>query len=151
MQKKTKTAIKMVGISILAVASISSAIFWIKQDEQMAPRISFEQLDHAPVKASILPLRNHDILYVKYVFKNAGTLNNNLENHGISNIVAAILFKHIEGMSAEDTMDKLLEFGVRGLCVDAAGDDFEISFQVARKEQGCFRFSKQSFCETYFF
>lgn len=151
MRKKTKAAIKIVGVSVFAMVCISSAIFLIKQDEGRTPRISFEQLDHAPVKASILPLRNHDILYVKCVFKNAGTLNNKLEAHGISNVVAALLFKHLEGMSQEDTADKLEELGIRGFCLDAAGDDFEISFQVAReKAKDVFAFLNKAFVKPTF-
>lgn len=134
MRKRIKTALQTVAISAFAVACISSAIYWIKKDEERAPRISFEQLDHAPVNAAILPLQNHDIVYVKCVFKNAGTLNNSLENHGISNIVAELLLKHIEGMSADDTLDKFVELGARELNVNASGDDFELSFYVQKEK-----------------
>lgn len=151
MRKKTKTALKVTGVSILAVACISVAVFWIKRDEQRAPRISFERLEHAPVEALVLPLRNHDIVYVKCVFKNAGTLNNSIDNHGISNVVATLLLKRINEMSTEDTADRFVELGVRGLSVDASGDDFEISFQVHKaKAKEVFEFLNMAFVTPTF-
>lgn len=134
MRKKTKTALKIIGVSVIAIACISAALFWIKRDEQRAPRICLEQLDHAPVDTFILPLRNHDIIYVKCTFKHAGTLNNSVENHGISNVVATLLLKRINGMSTEDTVDKLVELGARSVDVDGSGDDFELSFQVSKEK-----------------
>ena len=61
MLKKTKTKFTIISIATIALAGAASVIFIMKKDENNS-RIAFIDIDQAPVQASVLPLRNHDII-----------------------------------------------------------------------------------------
>lgn len=141
MQGKNKMRLKIVFASAFVIAGAIGAFFYFKEaeEEKRAPRIAFENVEAAPVEASILPLRNHGVIYVKCIFKNAGVLNNQLHNHGISSVVADLILKRIGDLTPEETTEKLLDGGIRRMSFDASGDNLIISFYIARdKAQDAF-------------
>ncbi len=150
MLKKTKTKFTIISIATIALAGAASVIFIMKKDETTS-RITFIDIDQAPVQASVLPLRNHDVIYVKCIFESAGVLHNKTEKHGISNVVASILFKRINNMSTEETSEKFVELGIRDLSINSSKDDFEISFYVPRDRiREAFKFINSAFVHPTF-
>lgn len=84
------------------------------------------------IDASLINVKNTNVLYFKCKFKNAGILHNSLENHGISVVLGDIIFRRINGLSPAETNNKLRQLGISELRVDANGDDFEISFSLLK-------------------
>ena len=150
MLKRTKTKLTIISVATVALASAVSVIFFMKKDE-MNPRITFKDIDQAPVQASILPLRNHDVIYVKCIFESAGVLHDKIEKHGISNVVASILLRRINNMSIEETAERFIELGIRDLSINSSKDDFEISFFIPKeKAREAFKFINNAFVHPTF-
>lgn len=74
-----------------------------------------------------------DTVYIKCIFKNAGVFHNQPGKHGVSSVVASLLFKRISGLSPNETVEKLHELGIRQLAVYPNHDHLEISFFVDQK------------------
>lgn len=148
MLKKTKLTI--ISITIIALTCVASTVFFMKRDE-IKSHIVFKDIDQVPIQASILPLKNHDVLYVKCIFESAGVLHNKSEKHGISNVVASILFRRINNMSTEETSEKFFKLGVRDLYINTSKDDFEISFFMPKeKSREVFKFINIAFVHPTF-
>ncbi|MDR2646132.1 MAG: insulinase family protein [Holosporaceae bacterium] len=84
------------------------------------------------VKAYQIQMKSNNVLYMKCRFKNAGVLHNSSTKHGLSVIVGDLLCRKINGLSPEETTDKLRELGVEKLSILTVEDDFIISFYVLK-------------------
>lgn len=84
------------------------------------------------IDASLINVKNTNVLYFKCKFKNAGILHNQLNNHGISVVLSDIIFRRINGFSTAETKNKLQQLGIFNLKTEAKYDDFEISFSVLK-------------------
>lgn len=84
------------------------------------------------IDASLIKVKNTNVLYFKCKFKNVGVLHNSLSNHGISVVLSDIIFRRINGLSYVETKNELQRLGIFNLKVEATCDDFEISFLVLK-------------------
>jgi predicted Zn-dependent peptidase len=84
------------------------------------------------IQASLINIDWGDVLYVKCKFKNAGVLRNSSNKHGISAILGSLMFRKMQGLSPEETLEKIAELGVMRLTANPFGDDFVISFFVLK-------------------
>lgn len=123
--KKITTKLK-ITISAIALVLFCSVLFLGKNISYFI----FQGINIGSAKAYVLPLKNREMVYVKLVFKNAGVLHDDIELHGISNLVSVLLFKKINGLSTEETAEKIIDLGIRELNIDSSADDFKISFFV---------------------
>ncbi|MBR1734139.1 MAG: insulinase family protein [Alphaproteobacteria bacterium] len=145
-KNQTKT-----GIVIILIMLLMLMLFFFKK-EGSDSHVHFENvINNRASEVYVLPLKNRDMIYVKFVFKNAGVLNNDLNAHGISNLVSALLFKKINGLSKEETFDKIIEMGVRDFEVNSYEDDFKISFFVKKDNaEQVFHFFNNTFVNPSF-
>jgi predicted Zn-dependent peptidase len=103
------------------------------------------------VKAYQIQMKSNNVLYIKCRFKNAGVLHNSSAKHGLSAIVGDLLCRKINGLSPEETVDKLDELGIEKLSVLAVEDDLIISFYVLKdKTDAALRFLSQIFSQPEF-
>lgn len=119
-----------IAISVAVLVLVCCALFiFIGKDTSY---FIFRGINTGSVQAYLLPLKNREMVYVKLLFKNAGVLHDDTDAHGISNLTSMLLFKKIGGLSAEETVEKIIDLGIRELEVDSKGDDFRISFFAKR-------------------
>lgn len=122
--KNLKIIFSMI-IGILIVTSI-----FLKTEKQF---MEVSEISNAiGIRASIINVKNDDVIYIKCVFENAGVLQNDLDKHGISAVVGNLLFNKIEKLSPEETQIKIAELGITNLSVNPKGDHFEFSFYVIK-------------------
>lgn len=84
------------------------------------------------IDASLINVKNTDVLYFKIKFKNAGILHNLLDSHGISIVLKDIIFRRMKGLSYAETEQKFQQLGIFYLKIEARHNDFEISFSVLK-------------------
>lgn len=123
--KKTK-----IFSSIAIIALIAAPIFFKKEKKGIEIIKSNTSLG---IHSSLINTKSNGIVHIRCKFKNAGVLQNNLSNHGISIVVSYMLFNRINGLNHEETMEQFLKLGISGLSVDADSDNFEFSFFVKKE------------------
>ncbi|GHU17589.1 hypothetical protein FACS189472_04710 [Alphaproteobacteria bacterium] len=117
---------KMLLIAVIAL--IAASIIFSKKERQS---LEIDQVSNKMnVKASLIQVNSRDVIYIKCKFKNAGVLHNPLDKHGISAVAAHMLFRRINGLSEEETAEKICDLGIHNFSTLTDGDDFEISFFV---------------------
>jgi len=116
-----------IAVAVLLGVLVAVPLFITKEKES----IKIVPID-CGVKAYQIYLKSNNVLYVKCKFKNAGVLHNSLEKHGISAIVGELACRKINGLSPEETSEKLLELGIQDLSVNSFEDDFVLSFYVLK-------------------
>ncbi|GHT91301.1 hypothetical protein FACS1894122_03480 [Alphaproteobacteria bacterium] len=144
---KHKELKKILPIAVIAV--IAASIILSKKEKQSL------EIDHVSnkmnIKASLIQVNISDVIYIKCRFKNAGVLHNPLDKHGISAVAAHMLFRRINGLSEEETAEKLLDLGIHNLDTSVEGDDFELSFSVIdAKANDALKFLASAFSNTDF-
>ncbi|MDR1361880.1 MAG: hypothetical protein LBJ16_01535 [Holosporaceae bacterium] len=116
----------------VAAALISTPILMKKAHNKTLEICSVN--NNMDIKTSLVNINSGDIVYVKYRFKNAGVLHNDISEHGISLLISRLLFNKIGGLSAEETSERLLDLEVRCFTVAADEDDFVFSFFVTKSK-----------------
>ncbi|MDR1982541.1 MAG: insulinase family protein [Holosporaceae bacterium] len=116
-------------ISVILVIVVSTPVLFKKEERFIA--ISEVKNNHG-VKAYQIRVNSDNILHIKCKFRNTGVLHNTYEKYGISAVIGDLLCRKINGLSSEDTKEKLLELGVKNLSVNARDDDIVLSFYVLK-------------------
>ncbi|MDR2766076.1 MAG: insulinase family protein [Holosporaceae bacterium] len=122
MNQKQKTI-----VSIVAAVVIVGAVLWIKGFRHFSEPVSIK--NGLSVRTSLIRVKNNSVLYVKCRFRDAGVLQNSADKRGISAVLGLLMFRKINGLSPEETKEKLLELGLKHFSLHTFEDDFEISFQ----------------------
>ncbi|MDR0632386.1 MAG: insulinase family protein [Holosporaceae bacterium] len=116
-------------ISFIFVVLVSTSMFFKKEK----PFIKVSEVsNNCGIKTHMLRVKSDNVIYVKCKFKNAGVLHNSPEKHGISAVIAELLCRKINGLSPQETREKLLELGVINLFIRAFEDHFVLSFYVLK-------------------
>ncbi|MDR0678284.1 MAG: insulinase family protein [Holosporaceae bacterium] len=143
MSKKLK-----IIISIVLLAAVS--VFMFFKDEEYSISVS-EVRNNYGVKAYQIRVNSGNVIYVKCKFRNVGILHNSPKKHGISVVAGDLLCRRINGLSPEETKEKLLELGIKNLSINALEDDFILSFYVLKdKAMGALQFLSSIFLKPEF-
>ncbi len=115
-------------ISSVAIIALIAAPIFFKKEKKFIEII--KNTSTSGIKSSLISTKDNGVIYVQCRFKNAGVMQNDLQNHGISIIAAHALFDRINGLNREETTEKLLKLGILGLTTKTSSDDFDFSFFV---------------------
>jgi hypothetical protein len=113
---------KLIAIVFAAIVG-GWAIIFFREEKQCITINSVA--NNSGVKAYQIQMKSGNVLYVKCKFKNAGVLRNSSAKHGVSVIIGDLLCRKINGLSPEETIDKLEELGIEKLSIRSVEDDFE--------------------------
>ncbi len=139
MQEKNKWII--FGI---VIASVFAAIVLTKEK-------SILRFENSGISTSLIRMKTNDNVYIKCIFNNAGVLSNSAEQHGISAVVGSIIFRKLNGFSADETALELVKHGIKNLKVNFADDDFEVSFCVLKTQiKDALKFLSEAFSSPKF-
>lgn len=116
----------------VAIIALIATLFFLKKEKKIVEII--ENTNSSGIKSSLINIKNNEVVYIKCRFENAGILQNTLDQHGISVIASHLLFNRIDGLTPEETIEKLQKLGIFRLSIDATSDDFNFSFFVIKEK-----------------
>ena len=113
-------------ISSIAIILLVAALFFFRKEKKIMD--IDKNISSSSITSSLVNTKDGEAVYIKFSFKNQGILQNSPETHGISTIVSHLLFSRIDGLTLEETSEKLMQLGIFNLSVNASSDDLEVSF-----------------------
>ena len=123
-RKKTKIAFILITVFLLI-----TPLFFNTEKKHLD---TSEVYNLHGINTTLLDIKGTDVVFIKFKIKDAGVFHNRTEQHGISLIVASLMFRKMSNLSEKQTREKLQKLTISNLTADAMADDFEISFYVLK-------------------